>query len=80
VPQRRQRPRSTKYETIGMLSYQATGAWQEKQCEGGRTIDMPAGRRTDAHVGEAAEERAQHEGEGQRRGAVGEDLEPEVVR
>jgi hypothetical protein len=29
-----------------MLSYQRTGAWQAKQCDGGFTIDMPAGRRT----------------------------------
>ena len=45
APQRRQRPRSHRYESSGRLSYQRTGVWQLGQCELGCTIDSSRGRR-----------------------------------
>src|SRR5437763_1951596 len=45
TPQLRQRPRSSRYERIGMLSRGEIGVSQAGHADGGRTIDRPAGRR-----------------------------------
>src|ERR1039457_6440711 len=45
APPCRQRPRSNRYEKIGMLSRASTRAPQAKQCDGGVTTDIPRGMR-----------------------------------
>src|SRR5918911_3274482 len=45
APQARQRPRSNRYETTGMLSRAATRVPQDMQAEAGRTIDRRMGTR-----------------------------------
>src|SRR6266545_748268 len=45
MPQCRQRPRSSTYETSGMLSYQRVCCPQDMQADGGRTIERRSGTR-----------------------------------
>src|SRR5919199_4889312 len=45
APQARQRPRSNRYETTGMLSRAATRVPQDMQADAGRTIDRRSGTR-----------------------------------